>query len=198
MKERRKRNTIWHIPLEVFKKDCDNAETISSILKKYDLRTDGRNVHIVIQRAARENIDISHIPLGINSNRGRAVSHNKLALSDILKENTKINRGYIKRRLLKEGLLSNKCSVCGLGGTWNDKPLVLVLDHINGINNDYRMENLRLVCPNCNSQLDTFAGRNIKKYQTYEKKNVCIDCKKEIHYGNKRCFDCYIQNRYYK
>ena len=44
--------------------------------------------------------------------------------------------------------------------TWRSKPLVLVLDHINGVNDDYRADNLRLLCPNCNSQTSTFCGRN--------------------------------------
>jgi 5-methylcytosine-specific restriction endonuclease McrA len=46
---------------------------------------------------------------------------------------------------------------------WNGIPLVLVLDHINGKNNDNRQNNLRLLCPNCNSQQSTFAGKNKKK-----------------------------------
>ena len=61
---------------------------------------------------------------------------------------------------MKSGILKNKCSICGLDGKWNDKKLIMVLDHINGINNDNRKENLRMLCPNCNSQQPTFAGRN--------------------------------------
>lgn len=52
------------------------------------------------------------------------------------------------------------CSVCNILPVWNDKPLNLVLDHINGIPNDWRLENLRLVCPNCDSQLPTFKNKN--------------------------------------
>lgn len=47
--------------------------------------------------------------------------------------------------------------------TWNGKPLILTLDHRNGISNDHRLENLRWLCPNCNSQTETFCGRR-KKY----------------------------------
>jgi 5-methylcytosine-specific restriction endonuclease McrA len=52
--------------------------------------------------------------------------------------------------------------LCGQQPMWNGKQLVLILDHINGINNDNRLENLRLLCPNCNSQTPTFAGRNAR------------------------------------
>lgn len=69
----------------------------------------------------------------------------------------------VKRKLISSGLVENKCSVCGCLPFWNGKILVLILDHKNGKKRDYRLENLRLVCPNCNSQLDTFGSRNIIK-----------------------------------
>ena len=78
-------------------------------------------------------------------------------------ENSDTRRHLIKQRLLKEGILSNTCSECGLDGDWNGKPIVMVLDHINGVNNDNRIENLRMLCPNCNSQTPTFSGRNVKR-----------------------------------
>ena len=53
-----------------------------------------------------------------------------------------------------------KCSVCGIEGIWNNKPLTLSLDHINGDNKDNRTENLRWVCPNCDRQLPTFGSKN--------------------------------------
>jgi hypothetical protein len=55
---------------------------------------------------------------------------------------------------------SEQCSVCGLKPEWNNKPLKLVLDHINGIPNDWSIHNLRLVCPNCDSQLPTYKNKN--------------------------------------
>lgn len=69
-------------------------------------------------------------------------------------------RGSLKRLLIKEDVIQNKCFCCGIDPIWNNKPLVFVLDHINGVNNDNRLENLRLLCPNCNSQTETFSGRN--------------------------------------
>jgi 5-methylcytosine-specific restriction endonuclease McrA len=48
---------------------------------------------------------------------------------------------------------------------WHGRPLTLVLDHINGVNDDYRPDNLRLLCPNCHSQTPTFSGRNRQKRQ---------------------------------
>ena len=53
-----------------------------------------------------------------------------------------------------------KCSICFIS-EWNGKPIVLEIDHINGINSDNRVENLRYVCPNCHSQTSTYKGKNI-------------------------------------
>ena len=87
-------------------------------------------------------------------------------LDDILVENSNSDRGHLKRRLIREGILAEECVGCGTGPEWNGKPLTLALDHINGVNNDNRLENLRLLCPNCHSQTDTFAGRNVKRQET--------------------------------
>ena len=65
--------------------------------------------------------------------------------------------------LYKEEILSPVCSLCGQDENWNGMKISLILDHINGIHNDNRIENLRIVCPNCNAGLDTFAGRNINR-----------------------------------
>lgn len=75
--------------------------------------------------------------------------------------------GTLRKRLLAHGILDNSCSECGIGPEWNGKSLTLELDHINGINNDHRLENLRILCPNCHSQTSTFRGKN-KKAQVVE------------------------------
>lgn len=75
------------------------------------------------------------------------------------------HRGYssssLKHRLLKSQLKKNECECCGLS-TWQNQPITMQLDHINGDSYDHRLENLRMLCPNCHSQTTTFCGRNIK------------------------------------
>ena len=72
------------------------------------------------------------------------------------------NRSHLKMRLLKAGLLENRCDVCGVAD-WRGESLNIHLDHINGVKNDNRLENLRMLCPNCHSQTPTFSGRNVKR-----------------------------------
>jgi len=64
----------------------------------------------------------------------------------------------LKNRMLKEGILENICSECGIG-EWNGKPIGLELDHINGVRTNHKLENLRLLCPNCHSQTDTYRSK---------------------------------------
>jgi DNA-binding CsgD family transcriptional regulator len=73
--------------------------------------------------------------------------------------NTHRSRGYLKARLLRLGLKRDSCEACGVN-IWLGAPLSLALHHVNGDRLDNRLENLQLLCPNCHSQTDTFAGRN--------------------------------------
>ena len=70
-------------------------------------------------------------------------------------------RHRLKERIIKNKMLPYQCSICGIPPEWQGKPMSFVLDHINGINNDNRLDNLRFVCHNCDSQLPTYKSRNI-------------------------------------
>ena len=80
------------------------------------------------------------------------------SLDEILVAGRACNRSYLKHRLIQAGLKQDRCEDCGLE-TWRDKPLSLSLHHVNGVRDDNRLENLRLLCPNCHSQTPNFAGR---------------------------------------
>jgi hypothetical protein len=87
--------------------------------------------------------------------------HECMSLEELLTPGRKqTSRCHVKKRLLKAGLLEKKCFICGIV-EWRNKPLSFNLDHEDGDKWNWSLSNLRLVCPNCDSQQDTFSGRNI-------------------------------------
>ena len=80
---------------------------------------------------------------------------------------------HYKKYFLKEQ--DFKCNICGLPNVWNGKTLVFVLDHINGNADDNTRTNLRLICPNCDSQLDTFKSKNKKSARAKYRKVVPVE-----------------------
>jgi transposase-like protein len=80
-------------------------------------------------------------------------------LEDVLVPGSTYQRSQLKQRLYDTGLKSRECELCGQGEEWHGRLMSLILDHINGIADDNRFENLRIVCPNCAATLDTHCGR---------------------------------------
>lgn len=68
-------------------------------------------------------------------------------------------RSALKRRLYEHGLKERRCELCGQDEQWRGRPMSLILDHANGVRDDHRLENLRIVCPNCAATLETHCGR---------------------------------------
>lgn len=106
---------------------------------------------------------------------------------EIFVTDSPVCQSTLRRRYIAGRFSEYKCAICGQIPIWQGKELVLTLDHINGHNKDNRLENLRWVCPNCDRQLDTFAGRNI---QYEDNQNYCIDCGAPIIRSSTRCPAC--------
>lgn len=161
--------------------------TISDVLRMLGLKIKAGNYTTVRNFIREHHIDVSHMT-GF-----RASTHNRFQppLENILVKNSSYSRRSLKKRLLKLGLLSNSCSICGLSETWNRKPIIMVIDHINGDNVDNRIENLRMLCPNCNSQQSTFCGRaRSGKIVSRKIRGRCSICGKSIYQGAKTCNKC--------
>lgn len=94
-------------------------------------------------------------------------------LSEILVERSTYPRKNVKRRLLSEGLKEPRCEICGQGEVWRGHPMSMILDHINGVRDDHRLENLRMVCPNCAATLDTHCGR---RNRIHRARKSCLRC----------------------
>lgn len=135
------------------------SNSYSDVLRALGLTTKGGPSQDILKRRIKElNCNISHFgDISIKS------PTQVYSVEDILVENSSYaNIASLKRRIISSKLLKYECSKCGIS-SWNGQPLSLHLDHINGINNDHRIENLRFLCPNCHSQTDTYAGKNKKK-----------------------------------
>jgi hypothetical protein len=78
----------------------------------------------------------------------------------VLVNGSTYSRWNLKERLYSSGLKDRRCELCGQGDEWHGRSISLILDHVNGVSTDNRLENLRIVCPNCAATLDTHCGRN--------------------------------------
>ena len=99
-------------------------------------------------------------------------------IDELFCENSSARREYIKRLIINNSLIEYKCNDCGLTNRWNGKVISLHLDHINGVRNDNRLENLRFLCPNCHSQTDTYCIKNKSNSTTIGSytSDFIIDC----------------------
>lgn len=79
-------------------------------------------------------------------------------MADLLVAGRSRRRSHVKGRLLRSGLKPPRCEQCGID-QWRGSPIALELHHVNGDGNDNRLQNLRLLCPNCHSQTENWGGR---------------------------------------
>jgi hypothetical protein len=118
----------------------------------------GGNWKTLRKRTAELGIPTDHFdPYATSRERSR---RERTPLNEILVEGSTYSRGTLKRRLYEEGLKQPRCELCGQGEIWHGRRMGLILDHANGVRDDNRLENLRVVCPNCAATLDTHCGRN--------------------------------------
>ena len=144
-----------------------------------------KSYHIYLTKFVKDNnVDISHFER----------IHTKRTIDKILvKDSVQACSTRIKQYLLKNNIVKEECSVCKIPPEWNNNPLTLQLDHINGDHFDNRVENLRLICPNCHSQTDTFTGRNLREYK--EQQCDCGNILKRNQTTNK-CAECISKEKH--
>lgn len=170
-------NKIYELTDEQFVNLIKTSTNISEVLFKlgYSIKGNSWGFSQVRKRMTDLNIDHSSFkgksPMLENSKTKIINSEN------ILIENCKHNRNILRNYLIRNNLLSYKCAICGIT-KWNDKTLSLELDHINGINNDNKLENLRFLCPNCHSQTTTYGSRNQQRNES--KYDITEDLRKLV------------------
>lgn len=177
----------WKFTEEEFKLACAKSFGVKETLQNLGIeRVYGNTYNVFWKRVAMWNVDVSHFT-------GNA-SHKANLKKDVLlsiTEGALFKNADLKKRLFESGILENKCAECSLEKEWQGKPIVLHLDHINGIKTDNRVENLRILCPNCHSQTETFCGRNRTSVLS-----ECARCLQPKRYaGEKHCQDCKKERR---
>lgn len=148
---------------EEFIEAVKNSLSIRRVLITLGLTPFGGNYLLVKRRIKSLNLNASHFT---GQGHLKDKTHNwttRIPLSNILINNsTYLWTSCLRKRLIREGILNKICSSCAIK-EWLGHPMPLELDHINGKRTDNRLENLRLLCPNCHALTPTHAGKNIGK-----------------------------------
>lgn len=149
-----------------------SCASVGQVLAHFGFKNKGGNNRTVFERIAHEKIVLEPgtYGRGLRSNAGRKFGPSASRAPDaaIFVADSPHSRAVARKRVITDNLLPYVCAVCGNKGIWLGRLLSLVLDHINGKPNDHRLKNLRFLCPNCNSQTDTFAGRANSKQRKLE------------------------------
>lgn len=152
-------NKIYKLSDEQFVELLKKSSTISEVLFKLGYTVKGNSWGYSQVKRRMDDLNLDYSIFKGKSAVIKTCRLNNVRKEDILKENCKHQRTVLRRYIIKNNLIPYKCAICGCT-EWQGKTLSLELDHINGVNNDNRLENLRFLCPNCHSQTSTYGSRN--------------------------------------
>ena len=144
--------------------------TYTQVLRLLGLCPAGGNAALLKTWLARWNISTEHFDPRHDRRKGAPAPK---PLDEILVAGSTYARSNLKARLFDAGLKRPVCEMCGQGELWRGRPMGLILDHVNGVRDDNRLENLRIVCPNCAATLDTHCGR---KNRLEPVERACLRC----------------------
>lgn len=161
---------------EVMQEALENAYSIAEVCRNLNLKPVGGNYKTIHKYCKLYDIDLSHLTgQDWKANSNLVKCKNSDSLEKMLQENTDVHSSHLREKLIASQLKTNVCEVCGCGDSWQNKPITLQLHHVNGDHFDNRIENLRILCPNCHSQAE---GHKKPKTQT---KGTQTAFKKHIH-----------------
>lgn len=164
----------------------DNSNSLSDVLRKCGFRVSGGNLK-TLMKIVTDN-KISQEILNTNREKQRTVNLlNGPCIFSLKYDELKNKYSFtsIKRYIKHHQLIEYVCARCGNKGEYNNEPLILELDHINGNHIDNELSNLRFLCPNCHSQTETHSRR----YKTRPENNKC-QCGAIIHKNSNKCTKC--------
>lgn len=157
--------------------------SMRELLRRIGYKSNGDNKQTVQRYLMEHNIDFSHFT-GLATGRKMRTPENTFV------RDGDATQAVVRRMYLRGQYAPYACAVCGLLPEWNGHALHLRLDHIDGDNHNHQLHNLRWICPNCDSQLPTFAGRNSAGHRSV-KRNLCSTCGAPISRGATLCASCY-------
>jgi len=126
------------------------ATSMSQVLRNLKLNKSSGTMNTIRKQLQYYNIKTEFIK--------RARNTQKYTFNEIFCDDSTYDRTTLRNKLIKENIIEYKCKECGIID-WNNNPLSLQLDHINGKRKDNRLENLRFLCPNCHSQTSTWGNK---------------------------------------
>jgi HNH endonuclease len=139
-----------------------SSRSLAEILRRLGMEPSGTAYRMLKRRIDALSLDVSHF-VGSGWRRGASTAVVPTRpLREFLVDGRLVQTSHLRRRLLDEGVFRHACASCGRE-RWNDRPIALELDHINGDRRNNRLPNLRLLCPNCHAQTSTYRGRNIRR-----------------------------------
>lgn len=167
------KSIIYNISKEQLQNYINQSSTYGQVLKLCGLRNHGRNPDTLKRRIQEENLNDTPIKKGLNFGGGWNKGTKGVSLKRMSKEqalSTLFVSNYqgsvkIRKYIRCYKLIDEKCIECNLSTIWNNKPITLEIDHIDGDSQNNLLSNLRWLCPNCHSQTNTFRGRNQRKEQ---------------------------------
>jgi hypothetical protein len=173
-----KGNKVWALSASEFVAVVARNTSVQATLIDLGYKSKNHASSVALRdRIKKENISTAHF---CRAKRDKRV----IPLDEILVEkSTYTDRQRLRKRLVAEKSFEDKCAVCGLPPLWQGKALTLQLDHANGVPDDNRIKNLRIICPNCHTQTDNFCGRNWQgrsKGEPQYVEKICLFCKKHF------------------
>ena len=174
------REHLVNIPKEKLEEAVKSSKTMGAVIANLGWSASPPDYNLIIEALDYWGIDHSHLRRNRDHKRcRRKIGHDKTR-EEIIEEffvdspAQKVSWATLLRMISEYDLLPPNCSECGIFPKWNGLPLAIHTDHINGVNTDNRLENLRRLCPNCHSQTATYSGRNKKAVPI----SALIDAKK--------------------